>query len=154
MNRLKSFSIDHDFLEKGMYISDINGDITTYDIRMVKPNTPPYLETAGLHSFEHLFAVFARSGERSEDIIYVGGMGCRTGFYFITRNLTHEKAIEIVRNSMKSISEFDGEIPGATRRECGNYLDHDLEKAKSYAQDMFNVLKDWKVENLNYKAVA
>jgi S-ribosylhomocysteine lyase len=151
MKKIQSFEVDHDVLEKGMYVSRVDDNIVTYDIRMVKPNTPPYLDNAGAHAFEHLFATFARNGEYFQNVVYVGPMGCRTGFYFITRDLEHEKAIEIVKDSMKFISEFEGEIPGTTRKECGNYLDHDLETAKRYAKDFLEVIKNWKVEDLSYE---
>ena len=82
MKRIESFSINHDTLEKGMYVSRIDGDITTYDIRMVRPNCGTYLSNAAMHTFEHLFATFARNSAQSANIIYVGPMGCRTGFYF------------------------------------------------------------------------
>lgn len=150
MEKIKSFTVDHNKIEKGMYVSRIDGDITTYDIRMVKPNTPPFLENAALHTFEHLFATFVRNSEFADNIIYVGPMGCRTGFYFLTRNLPHNVALNLVKNCMEYISKFEGEIPGATKAECGNYLEHDLKKAKEYASDMAKVLKDYSVENLNY----
>ncbi|MDR0968471.1 MAG: S-ribosylhomocysteine lyase [Holosporaceae bacterium] len=149
MNKIKSFEVDHDKLEKGAYISRIDGDIFTYDIRMIKPNTPPYIKVPAAHTIEHIFATFARD-KYPENIIYVGPMGCRTGFYLLTRDLPHEKALELIKESMKLISEFEGAIPGATRKECGNYLEHDLEKAKSYARDMVEVLRDWRVEDLDY----
>ena len=150
MKKIESFMVDHNKINKGMYISRIDGDIVTYDIRMVKPNTPPFLENAALHTFEHLFATFVRNSEFSANVIYVGPMGCRTGFYFLTRDLPHEKALVLVKNCMEYIASFAGSIPGATKTECGNYLDHDLEKAKEYASNMREVLKSYTVENLNY----
>ena len=150
MQRIKSFEIDHAKLDVGMYISRTDGDIVTYDIRMVKPNTPPFLENAGLHTFEHLFATYARNSEFSKNIVYVGPMGCRTGFYLLTRGLPHEKTIKLVKETMEFIAKFQGNIPGATEKECGNYLDHDLEKAKEYATKMQRVLLNWRANNLNY----
>lgn len=150
MEKIKSFSVDHNKMEKGMYISRIDDDIITYDIRMVKPNTPPYLENAAIHTLEHLFATFVRNSKFSKNIVYVGPMGCRTGFYFLTKNLNHSDAINLVIDSMRYIGSFSGEIPGATKIECGNYLDHDLKKAKEYAKMMLKILKDYKVEDLKY----
>ncbi len=150
MKKIKSFEINHDKLEKGMYISRIDDDITTYDIRMVKPNTPPYLENAGLHTFEHIFATYLRNSKYAKNIIYVGPMGCRTGFYLLIRDLSQEIAISLVKNALNFISEFEGSIPGASKRECGNYKNHDLLKARFYAKDMLNVLENWQVSNLNY----
>lgn len=150
MKKIKSFEINHDKLEKGMYVSRIDDDITTYDIRMVKPNTPPYLENAGLHTFEHIFATYLRNSKYAKNIIYVGPMGCRTGFYLLIRDLSQEIAISLVKNALNFISEFEGSIPGASKRECGNYKNHDLLKARFYAKDMLNVLENWQVSNLNY----
>ena len=150
MEKIKSFSVDHNKMEKGMYISRIDDDIITYDIRMVKPNTPPYLENAAIHTLEHVFATFVRNSKFSKNIVYVGPMGCRTGFYFLTKNLNHSDAINLVIDSMRYIGSFSGEIPGATKIECGNYLDHDLKKAKEYAKMMLKILKDYKVEDLKY----
>ena len=150
MQKIESFKVDHRKINKGMYISRIDSDIVTYDIRMVKPNTPPFLENAALHTFEHLFATYVRNSEVSDKIVYVGPMGCRTGFYLLTRGLSHKEAIDLVKDTMKFISNFDFEIPGATEIECGNYKDHNLYKAREYAKDMLLVLKDYKVDMLNY----
>ena len=151
MNKIESFKVDHTKISKGMYISRIDDYIVTYDIRMVKPNTPPFLENAGLHSFEHLFATFMRNSVYSKNIVYVGPMGCRTGFYLLVRGLCHDVALNLVKDAMKYIAEFEGELPGSTEVECGNYLEHDVNKAKEYAKDMSQILKNWQVENLNYK---
>lgn len=152
MKRIASFTVDHTVLEKGMYISRIDGDVITYDVRMKKPNANDYLSSHAAHTIEHLFATYARNTEEESDIIYVGPMGCRTGFYFLTRDaISNERAIEIVRESMEFILNFSGEIPGNTARECGNYLEHDLEGAKLVAKDMLTVLKLWKTEDLQYK---
>lgn len=152
MNKITSFCIDHDILGKGMYISRIDGDIITYDLRMVVPNNGVYLNNAGLHTFEHLFATYVRNTKYSDHIIYAGPMGCRTGFYFLTRDcITKEEAIQLVKDTITFIANFEGDIPGAQlSKECGNYLDHDLAEAKSYAKDYLNVIKDYPVEMLNY----
>ncbi len=150
MNKIESFKVDHTKISKGMYISRVDGDIMTYDIRMVKPNTPPFLENAGLHSFEHLLATFVRNSKFSKNIVYVGPMGCRTGFYLLVRGIAHEQALSLTKDAMNYIANFNGILPGNTAIECGNYLDHDVSKAKEYAQDMCDVLKDWQVNNLEY----
>lgn len=152
MKRIASFTVDHTVLEKGMYISRIDGDVITYDVRMKKPNANDYLPSPAAHTIEHLFATYARNTREQSDIIYVGPMGCRTGFYFLTRDaIPHERAIDIVRESMEFIANFSGEIPGNTARECGNYLEHDLDGAKRVAEDMSAVLSAWKTEDLHYK---
>ncbi len=140
MKKIKSFEVDHTKMEKGLYISRQDGDIITYDIRMVKPNTPPYLENDGIHTFEHLFATFVRNSQYSDKIIYVGPMGCRTGFYFLVRNLDYETVKELVIDTLKFIYEFNDDIPGVSLKECGNYLDHNLDKAHQYARNMYDVL--------------
>ncbi len=151
MERIASFSVNHDTLEKGMYISRIDGDIVTYDIRMKKPNAGDYLTNGAMHTFEHLFATYARNSALSDSVIYVGPMGCRTGFYFLVRDtMSHEEAIELVRESFAFVRDFQGEIPGAHREECGNYKEHDLPGAKAAAADMLEVLRDWNVERLDY----
>lgn len=153
MKKIASFNVDHDKLDKGMYISRIDGDVITYDIRMKKPNAGDYIPNGALHTFEHLFATYARNTDMAEGVIYIGPMGCRTGFYILLRDsIRNEDAIRLVLDSFKFISKFSGEIPGAKRRECGNYREHDIEGAKAIATDMIDVLKNWKEEDLAYDA--
>ena len=142
MDRIASFSVNHDLLEKGMYISRVDGDVVTYDIRMKKPNGGDYLGYAELHTFEHLFATYARNSAYKDSVVYVGPMGCRTGFYLLLRDtVSRRDAIDLVRQSFSFISEFEGEIPGAKRQECGNWLEHDLAGARRTAADMLAVLE-------------
>ena len=104
-----------------------------------------------MHTFEHLFATYARNTEFKDNVIYVGPMGCRTGFYFLVRNkISHQQALDIVKQTLEFVRTFKGTIPGSTKVECGNYLDHDLNGAKIVAVDMIEVLKDWTVEKMNY----
>ena len=152
MEKIASFTVNHDILQKGMYVSRIDGDVVTYDIRMKKPNAGDYLTASSAHTIEHLFATYARNGEYADKILYVGPMGCRTGFYLLVRDtLAHRQAIELVRKSMAFVRDFTGEIPGNTRIECGNYLDHDLDGAKKVATDMCKVLETWSETDLQYK---
>lgn len=151
MKTIASFTINHDLLDVGMYTSRVDGDVVTYDVRMKKPNAGEYLEDSGLHTFEHLFATFARNSEYSGSVVYVGPMGCRTGFYFLVRDsISPEKAINIVYDAFCFIADFEGTIPGSERKECGNYVAHDLVAAKKYAKDMLPILRDWTVEKLVY----
>lgn len=150
LKKIKSFEVDHRKIKQGMYISRIDGDITTYDIRMVVPNSGEYLENDGLHTFEHLFATFMRSSEYSENVVYVGPMGCRTGFYLLMRGVSDNLAINLVKDAMDFIANFTGEIPGATEKECGNYKEHNLDKAQNYAKVMQSVLKNYSLEMLKY----
>lgn len=152
MKRISSFSVNHDKLQKGMYVSRIDGDVITYDIRMKKPNGGDYLENGAIHTFEHLFATYVRNSEFADTIIYVGPMGCRTGFYFLTRDsLSKTDALALVSEAFRFIAEFNGTIPGNTRQECGNYLDHDLDGAKKEAEEMVAVLSGWTEEKMNYE---
>ena len=152
MKRIASFEVNHDVLEKGMYISRIDGDVVTYDIRMKLPNGGDYLDMDSAHTFEHLFATYARNSTCANDIVYVGPMGCRTGFYLLVRDdLSHAQAIRLVQESMAFIAGYEGKIPGSTRKECGNYLAHNLAGAKALAKDMVDVLVDWTEDKLQYK---
>lgn len=151
MERIASFNVNHDTLEKGMYTSRVDfDDIVTYDIRMKKPNADDFLSTGIAHTMEHLFATHARNSPWKENILYVGPMGCRTGFYLLVKNLPQEDAIQLVYNSMAFISTFEGEIPGASAVECGNWLDQDLPGSRLLAKEMATILQDWKPENLMY----
>lgn len=154
MKRIASFSVNHDKLKKGMYISRIDGDIVTYDIRMKKPNNPEndYLENGTMHTFEHLFATYVRNTKFANDIIYVGPMGCRTGFYFLTRDsISHNEALSLIKDTFDFIKNFEGEIPGTKREECGNYKEHNLQGAKSTAIDMLNILENWTEDKMTYE---
>lgn len=151
MERIASFSVNHDKLEKGIYVSRIDGDVISYDVRMKKPNGGDYLETPAMHTFEHLFATYARNSEFSESVVYVGPMGCRTGFYLLMRDSVKKSdVIKLVRETFEFIKDFDGEIPGNKREECGNYKEHDLDGAKLIAEDMEKVLEDWTEEKMKY----
>lgn len=152
MKRIESFCVNHNKLKKGLYLSRVDGDCITYDLRMAVPNSGCYLENDGIHTFEHLFATYARNSALSDQVIYVGPMGCRTGFYLILRDtVSKEDAIRLVQQSCAFIASYEGEIPGTTAIECGNYREHNLEKAKSYAADMAEVLRNWTPDRLVYE---
>ena len=151
MKRIASFEVDHDLLTPGMYTSRVDGDITTYDVRMVLPNGGEYLYPAAAHTFEHLFATYVRNTPLSDHIVYVGPMGCLTGFYFLVRDLDPAEAIRLVRETMDFVLAFEGTIPGSSKAECGNYLMHDLVGAKKIAARMAPILADWTVADLVYK---
>ncbi|MBR2877310.1 MAG: S-ribosylhomocysteine lyase [Clostridia bacterium] len=151
MERIASFSVDHNKLNRGMYISRVDGDVVTYDIRTRKPNVEEVMENGAIHTAEHLFATYVRNSEFKDNIIYFGPMGCRTGFYFLTTKMSHEDVLALTKDALKFIAEFKGEIPGVSAIECGNYRDHDLEGAKKEGLDQFNVLKNWTVEKMIYE---
>lgn len=151
MEKIASFTIDHTVLKKGMYISRVDGDVITYDIRMKKPNGDDYLSNGAMHTFEHLFATYARNSAFKDFVIYVGPMGCRTGFYLLMRDkVSVADTIKMVKEAFDFISNFEGKIPGTDPIECGNYREHDLIGAKAVAKDMLDVLKFWTENNVNY----
>ena len=152
MERIASFSMNHDILQKGMYVSRVDGDVITYDIRMKRPNLGDYVSNGALHTFEHLFATYARNSRWADGVIYIGPMGCRTGFYMLLRDtISKEDAIRLTQESFAFIRDFHGDIPGAKHRECGNYREHDLEGARAVAIDMLEVLRDWTPEKMAYE---
>lgn len=146
METIKSFSIDHRGLEPGIYISrrDVfgkglfTGTVTTLDLRFMRPNREPPIDQAALHTIEHLGAVFFRNHpDYGDNIIYFGPMGCRTGFYLVVWELHFTKnytATQFVEGMCRYILDFEGDIPGATINQCGNYLEHNLEMAKYYTR--------------------
>lgn len=152
MQRIASFCVDHRCLDRGMYTSRVDGDVVTYDIRMKKPNQGDYLAVPALHTIEHLFATFARSSRFGDKVIYVGPMGCRTGFYLLVRDLPEADAIQLARESMAFIASYEGPIPGASEAECGNWQEQDLAGAKAEAAAMVPVLENWQPADLAYKA--
>ena len=150
MKLIPSFDIDYDILKKGIYISRIDDDITTYDIRMKEPNRGDYLTNSALHTIEHIFTDYVRNTEFGDNIIYFGPMGSRTGFYLITRNLSDKYTIELIKEAFTHVSDFWGRIPRAGHKECGNCLEHNLPQAKEEAKEFLEVIKDWTKEDLEY----
>lgn len=152
MKKIASFTVNHDKLKKGIYISRIDGDVITYDVRCKIPNGGDYLDCPAMHTFEHLFATYARNSEFEKSVIYVGPMGCRTGFYLLLRDdVSYENAIKLTYEAFKFTVEFEGVIPGSSKKECGNYLEHDLEGAKAVARDMMTVLEGYTTEMMVYE---
>ena len=141
MERIKSFSVDHDFIKEGIYISREQGDIVTYDLRMRVPNAGDYLDNLTIHSLEHMFATFIRNGEIKESVIYFGPMGCRTGFYLIVKDVPREKVLEECISALEKIIAHEGPVFGSTRKECGNYRELDLGAAKAEAARYLEVLR-------------
>lgn len=153
MERIASFSVDHTKLPVGMYLSRTDfDDIDTYDVRMKVPNSGDYLSTGAAHTFEHLFATYARNSRFGPHVVYIGPMGCRTGCYMLVKDLPRQDAIALAHEAMEFVRDFTGEIPGAKLEECGNYQDHDLPAAKRVAAEMAETLRGWTVEQLQYAA--
>lgn len=151
LKKIASFTINHDTLVPGLYISRTDGDCITYDLRCKLPNAGNYLAQKPLHTLEHLCATWLRSSDRSDEVVYFGPMGCRTGFYLILRDsVSKEDALALVRGAFRFSADFEGEIPGALKRECGNYLEHDLPGAKQEAEAYCKVLEGCSVESMVY----
>lgn len=140
MEKITSFTIDHLKLEPGIYVSrkDHIGQetITTFDLRMTRPNFEPVMNTAEVHTMEHLGATFLRNHkEYADKVIYFGPMGCRTGFYLLLAgDLESSDIVGLVTELYEFISTFEGEVPGAAAKDCGNYLDMNLPMAKYLAE--------------------
>lgn len=150
MNMIESFKVNHLKLKTGLYVSRkdrFNGvTVTTFDMRFTAPNKEPVMEPAEIHTIEHLGATFFRNGALCDKVVYFGPMGCRTGFYLVLfGDLSPEEIYPEVKRAMEFIVNFTGEIPGATARECGNYLDQDLAGAKKRAAEYLRRLESDKV---------
>lgn len=150
MEKITSFTIDHNTLMPGIYISRIDGDVVTYDLRVCRPNHPPFMEVPAIHTIEHIFATLARNSAMKDKIIYFGPMGCRTGFYLLVRDPDHAAVIGLICECFSRISSWQDEIPGTTAAECGNYLEHDLPTARKYAADYLTIISQWDDTKLNY----
>ena len=159
MEKITSFTIDHIKLQPGVYVSrkdPVGGSmITTFDIRMTSPNEEPVMNTAELHTIEHLAATFLRNHkEFGPKMIYWGPMGCRTGFYLILAGSYESKDIvPLLKEMYTFMAEFEGEVPGAAAKDCGNYLDMNLPMAKYLSKKyLTEVLENITDEQLNYPA--
>ena len=157
MDKIPSFTINHETLLRGIYVSRKdsvgNETITTFDIRMKEPNREPVLHNGAIHTIEHLAATYLRNdAEWKERIIYWGPMGCLTGNYLLLKGDVESKdIIELMKRTFKFVADFEGDIPGAAAKDCGNYLLHDLPMAKyEAAKYLHEVLENIKEENLVY----
>lgn len=141
MDKITSFTINHLLLEPGVYVSrkdkaGENAVVTTFDIRMTSPNDEPVMNTADVHTIEHLGATFLRNHPVWKDqVLYFGPMGCRTGFYLLLAgDHTSKEIVPLMKELFTFIRDFEGEVPGASPRDCGNYLDMNLPMAKWLAK--------------------
>ena len=148
MQRIASFEVDHRFINEGIYISRIDGDITTYDLRTRKPNSDSFMDNSTMHTFEHLFATYIRNSSIGERVIYFGPMGCATGFYLLVRNSKDSETLKAVLGVLEQIISHTDEVFGNSETECGNYKTLCLEKAVSEAKRYLEVLKN---EDIDFK---
>lgn len=147
MERIASFTINHLDLFPGLYVSrrdqQNNCTVTTFDMRITAPNREPVIDTPALHTIEHLAATYLRNSARQSEIIYFGPMGCRTGCYLVMfGDLNSEDVFELVDEMCSFIIGFEGEIPGASAKECGNYSEQNLNMAKYYIKKYQETLRN------------
>ena len=140
VRRISSFSVNHDLLDEGIYVSRIDGDVTTYDMRTRKPNMGDYMDNITMHSLEHMFATYVRNSDIGADVIYFGPMGCRTGFYLLVRNADNTEVLAVVKTVLKKIAFEATEMFGDSRIECGNYRELSLDAAKTEAKRYLDIL--------------
>lgn len=146
MKKISSFTVDHDRLEPGIYVSRVDGDIVTYDLRMRRPNSGDYITPLAAHSLEHLLATYMRSGEAGNRVIYVGPMGCRTGFYLLMSGGTDKNGenFSALCSALDNILAHEGKMPGAARKECGNFRALSIPAAKKEAEKYLAVLDEYR----------
>lgn len=141
IQKIASFTVDHNKLTPGIYVSRIDGDITTYDLRTRVPNSGNFMDNATMHSVEHMIATFIRNSEIAADVIYFGPMGCQTGFYLLVRNADNEQVLAVLMDVLGKILAYEGEVFGASQIECGNYKNLSLDAAKQECAAYLAVLK-------------
>jgi S-ribosylhomocysteine lyase len=159
MEKIPSFTIDHNRLLRGIYVSrkdKVGGDtVTTFDIRMKEPNREPALHPGALHTIEHLAATYLRNdSEWKDSIVYWGPMGCLTGNYLLMKgDLQPADIVELMKRTFAFVAAFEGDVPGAVPQDCGNWLLHDLPMARWEARKYLEeVLENIREENMNYPA--
>ena len=156
MEKITSFTIDHLRLLPGVYVSrkDRVGaeTVTTFDLRVCRPNFEPVMNTAEIHTIEHLAATYLRNDQQWKDrVLYFGPMGCRTGFYLLMAgDLSSEDILQLVRQCFRFIADYDGDVPGACAKDCGNYLDMNLPMANYCAKRYLDVLENITPQQLHY----
>ena len=148
MEKITSFTIDHIKLQPGLYVSrkdKVGGEtVTTFDLRLTNPNEEPVMNTAEMHTIEHLAATYLRNEPQwKQDVLYFGPMGCRTGFYLLLKgDLSSREVLPLVRDCFRFIADFSGEVPGASAKDCGNYLDMNLPMANYWGKKYSTLLEN------------
>lgn len=139
MEKIPSFQKNHNLLQVGLYAQTDKHHVTTFDLRFKKPNAGDYITPKALHTIEHMLATVLRNSSEKENVLYFGPMGCRTGFYLLTVNLSYERALALLKECIPVALALD-EIPGSKKEECGNYAEHDLEGAKRELKAYLEIL--------------
>ena len=156
MEKITSFTIDHLRLQPGLYVSRVDKvgaeTVTTFDLRITKPNEEPVMNTAEVHTIEHLGATYLRNDPAWKDrVLYFGPMGCRTGFYLLLAgSLTSSEVLPLVTECFRFIRDYRGEVPGASPKDCGNYLDMNLSMANYWGRRYVSVLENITPDRLRY----
>lgn len=153
MDKIASFTVNHNVLLPGIYVSRTDGDCVTYDLRMRRPNAGDYISVIAMHSFEHMLATYMRGGSYGSRVVYVGPMGCRTGFYLIVRGTSGDSpaVLEALKEALRGILSHEGKMPGAAREECGNYRCLSVKAAKKEAERYLAVLNATENPTFSYE---
>ena len=140
IKKITSFTVDHRYITPGIYVSRIDGDVITYDMRTRRPNCGDYMDNVTMHSFEHMFATYVRNSSIANDVLYFGPMGCQTGFYLLVRDAENANVLSVVIETLEKIISHDGKMFGESEIECGNYrslsVDAAKEEARKYLADL------------------
>lgn len=152
MERIASFSVDHTLLIPGLYLSRRDGNVVSLDLRFKKPNTGDLLSNAEIHSVEHIIATLLRNSEQKDAVIYFGPFGCQTGFYFLfdEAQITISEAIRLLQQVFAAGASYEGEMPGCSAAECGNYRNLDVALARNCCRYYAAVIVDWDAAKLTY----
>jgi len=152
MERIASFSVDHTLLIPGLYLSRRDGNVVSLDLRFKKPNTGDLLSNAEIHSVEHIIATLLRNSEKKDAVIYFGPFGCQTGFYFLfdEAQITISEAIRLLQQVFAAGASYEGEMPGCSAAECGNYRNLDVALARDCCRYYAEVIADWDAAKLTY----
>ena len=152
MERIASFTVNHDTLRPGLYLSRRDGNVVTFDLRFKRPNTGDLLTNAQMHSVEHVIATLLRNSAHKDAVIYFGPMGCQTGFYFLFdgNQLTEAQAVKLLQLTFTAAGRYMGEMPGKSARACGHYVNLDIELARACCAFYAGIIENWTVEKLVY----
>ena len=154
MERIASFTVNHNVLVPGLYLSRRDGSVVTFDLRFKKPNTGDLLSNSQMHSVEHLVATFLRNSAGKDAVVYFGPMGCQTGFYFLFDGdkLTNGQAIALLQVVFAQAAVYDGPMPGCSAAECGNYRNLSVEEGRACCAWYSRLIDRWTEEKLTYPA--
>ena len=151
MQRIASFDVDHTKLNEGIYVSRVDDDVTTYDMRTCRPYGGTLMSNSEMHSVEHLFATFIRNSVIGDRVIYFGPMGCQTGYYLLIKDSNHSETLGAIKKALGDIMNYEGDMPGGTARECGNYVNLDLELGKEACARYLALFENLTEKDLEYE---